>query len=321
MPLLRTLGRQNKAVRGCGGPTDLSPERLVSQNITADLGEIAFQKHRRKVSDHRQGQSRPLCSTRASRRPLPAGGHGPGSPRRRTPARGPLPLGARGRDRIQPTRAAEASPVPRAHRCLPGTVGSPGPVAIEGFCARLQPCPFPGTISSPSWEMQRVDAVAPVPARTLQRRRGQLYPSPRGPARSSRFQSPRRYRRRLSRPGLRLLPRRGCRGPGLRQAEPSAPRASGLLISPPTAFLQPPWGGSKPPGLSGSFLGLPPPVPGPPSLELRTRVRDCAAAGTSPGRCGAGGRGEAGKGREGREGEAVGWGKLILAGLSRSSCW
>lgn len=62
-----------------------------------------------------------------------------------------------------------------------------------------------------------------------------------------------------------------------------------------------------------------------PILELRTCARDCATAKNSPGRCGAlgggGGEGKGGVGGDRAHGEAVGWGKLILAGLSRSSCW
>lgn len=36
---------------------------------------------------------------------------------------------------------------------------------------------------------------------------------------------------------------------------------------------------------------------------------------------GGGGEGKGGMGGDGAPREAVGWGKLILGGLSRSSCW
>lgn len=156
MPLFRTLGRHDKAVRGCGSPTDLSPQRLVSQNITADLGEISFQKHRRKASDRRQGQSRPLCSTRASRRPLPAGGHGPGprchwalggetqsSPPSRAPSgRGPpRPTAPKPAGCPAPTAASPAPSAPRAQLPSKASVRACSRVPSRGlFLARAGKC-------------------------------------------------------------------------------------------------------------------------------------------------------------------------------------
>lgn len=181
-------------------------------------------------------------------------------------------------------------------------------------------------------------AVPPATGRTLQLQRGPALPEPPGAPRQGR--SARQPVRAFDLPDATGGPGRAP-GPSIppRPPTPSSARAEGQLpeanrtrrpsrLWPPN--LTAPEPSSNLPGWVQSFpvLLVHPRAPSPsaPILELRTCARDCATAKNSPGRGGAwggggGGNGEGGAGGYRAQGEAVGWGKLILAGLSRSSCW
>lgn len=132
----------------------------------------------------------------------------------------------------------------------------------------------------------------------------------------------------LQRAGLWRLLRRARAGAGARGLQPALPcalPACGRPVPAPERLPPTSLGGLKAPGSARRIRALPPPAPparsSEPARTTASRQRRPAAAAAELG-VGVGGGGEKreGAGGDGAPGEAVGWGKPVVAGLSRSSC-
>lgn len=336
-------------------------EAKVSQNITANLREISLQKHILTYLTTVSGRTGLSGASGPVVGPLQPGGQGPGRPSADDSCRGPGshshsalgketesspleqgPLGGAARGLHRPTlqkraqcpaptaasRASSASLAQFPQSLLWASVIAsrrrflaPAENAVRGR-GSARAAPVSCASGNPA------HSSAPARAR-FTRAPGGPAPEPQRSASCSRVRSPRRYRwpaghpALLSRPGLRPLPPRGRRGSCLKRTEPGALPAYGLLISPPQSLPPTSLGGFKASRSFWFILVLPPPVPPFWSSEParvtappRRIARVVAELGG-----GGGGKREGGAGGYRAQGEAVGWGKLILAGLSRSSCW
>lgn len=76
-------------MRECGNLTDLSPESLVSQNITANRGEIFLQKHIFRYLTTVRGRTGLSAASGPALGPLPPRGQGPGPLSADSSCRGP----------------------------------------------------------------------------------------------------------------------------------------------------------------------------------------------------------------------------------------